>query len=282
MPRRSSCGRQAAVSLSSSQMRPEVGSIIRLIIRSDVVLPQPDGPTNTVIWPDGRLDGRARPRRRCRRDTAWTQTRTGSSGSSPPPGRGRSRAAPADAPAEPRLGSRCGRRALLLVVDPVGRADQAHRAGDAARAARSGPRSPSRPAPPSTLRDISRRGNPTARARCRRRGPSGRPCGRPSRRAGPRGCPRPWRRRAPCRRDRARSRTPTHRSPRRCAAGTAPAIATRFCRPSGGGPELGQPRTRPEEAALVPRHELGGLQRAQQPQRGAGRKIDTAGALGQT
>src|SRR6266550_4975609 len=41
------------VSRSSSQIRPEVGSIIRLIIRSDVVLPQPDGPTSTVIWPDG-------------------------------------------------------------------------------------------------------------------------------------------------------------------------------------------------------------------------------------
>ena len=42
-----------AVSRSSSQIRPQVGSIIRLIIRRQVVLPQPDGPTNTVIWPDG-------------------------------------------------------------------------------------------------------------------------------------------------------------------------------------------------------------------------------------
>ena len=42
-----------AVSVSSSQIVPEVGSIIRLIIRSDVVLPQPDGPTSTVILPDG-------------------------------------------------------------------------------------------------------------------------------------------------------------------------------------------------------------------------------------
>ena len=32
---------------------PEVGSTIRLIIRSEVVLPQPDGPTSTVICPDG-------------------------------------------------------------------------------------------------------------------------------------------------------------------------------------------------------------------------------------
>ena len=53
MPRRSSAAEKPAVSWSSSQIRPEVGSIIRLIIRSDVVLPQPDGPTNTVIWPDG-------------------------------------------------------------------------------------------------------------------------------------------------------------------------------------------------------------------------------------
>jgi hypothetical protein len=34
-------------------MRPDVGWIIRLTIRSDVVLPQPDGPTSTVIWPLG-------------------------------------------------------------------------------------------------------------------------------------------------------------------------------------------------------------------------------------
>ena len=42
-----------AVSVSSSQMVPEVGSIIRLIIRSEVVFPQPEGPTSTVIWPEG-------------------------------------------------------------------------------------------------------------------------------------------------------------------------------------------------------------------------------------
>ena len=42
-----------AVSVSSSQMVPEVGSIIRLIMRSDVVLPHPDGPTSTVILPEG-------------------------------------------------------------------------------------------------------------------------------------------------------------------------------------------------------------------------------------
>ena len=32
---------------------PEVGSIIRLIMRSDVVLPHPEGPTSTVMRPDG-------------------------------------------------------------------------------------------------------------------------------------------------------------------------------------------------------------------------------------
>ncbi len=42
-----------AVSSPSTRMRPPVGSIIRLIIRKDVVLPQPDGPTNTVVWPVG-------------------------------------------------------------------------------------------------------------------------------------------------------------------------------------------------------------------------------------
>ena len=34
-------------------IRPLVGSSIRLTIRSVVVLPQPDGPTITVILPDG-------------------------------------------------------------------------------------------------------------------------------------------------------------------------------------------------------------------------------------
>ena len=34
-------------------MRPDVGSSIRLIMRSEVVLPHPDGPTKTVILPVG-------------------------------------------------------------------------------------------------------------------------------------------------------------------------------------------------------------------------------------
>ena len=53
MPRRSSVASIVEVSWSSIQIRPPVGSIIRLIIRSDVVLPHPDGPTSTVIWPVG-------------------------------------------------------------------------------------------------------------------------------------------------------------------------------------------------------------------------------------
>ncbi len=40
------------MSVSSSQIWPDVGSIIRLIIRSEVVLPQPEGPTSTVIFPE--------------------------------------------------------------------------------------------------------------------------------------------------------------------------------------------------------------------------------------
>ena len=47
MPRRSRFESIVAVSWSSSHMRPDVGSIIRLIIRKLVVLPQPDGPTKT-------------------------------------------------------------------------------------------------------------------------------------------------------------------------------------------------------------------------------------------
>ena len=49
MPRRSCDSSIEAVSWSSIQIRPEVGSIIRLTMRSEVVLPQPEGPTSTVI-----------------------------------------------------------------------------------------------------------------------------------------------------------------------------------------------------------------------------------------
>ncbi len=41
------------VSRPSISIVPEVGSIILLTIRSVVVLPQPDGPTSTVIRPVG-------------------------------------------------------------------------------------------------------------------------------------------------------------------------------------------------------------------------------------
>ena len=41
------------MSWPSSRTRPLVGSIIRLIMRSVVVLPQPLGPTSTMVWPAG-------------------------------------------------------------------------------------------------------------------------------------------------------------------------------------------------------------------------------------
>src|SRR4051812_49324740 len=41
------------MSSPSIEIVPDVGSIVRLIIRRLVVLPQPDGPTNTVICPVG-------------------------------------------------------------------------------------------------------------------------------------------------------------------------------------------------------------------------------------
>src|SRR5664279_4021954 len=53
MLRRSSAGAAIEWSRSSIQMRPLVGSIMRLIMRRLVVLPQPEGPTKTVILPDG-------------------------------------------------------------------------------------------------------------------------------------------------------------------------------------------------------------------------------------
>ncbi len=59
MLRRSLAVSSLAVSRSSIRMRPLVGSIIRLIMRSDVVLPQPDGPTKTVICPEGASRSRA-------------------------------------------------------------------------------------------------------------------------------------------------------------------------------------------------------------------------------
>src|SRR3978361_2175703 len=51
MPRRSSVRFLCRMSLPSNKTRPSDGSIERLIIRSDVVLPQPEGPTKTVMRP---------------------------------------------------------------------------------------------------------------------------------------------------------------------------------------------------------------------------------------
>ena len=53
MLRRSCTLSWLATSTPSIRTCPEVGSTIRLIIRSSVVLPQPDEPTNTVVWWDG-------------------------------------------------------------------------------------------------------------------------------------------------------------------------------------------------------------------------------------
>ena len=53
MWRRSSTGSAWVTSRPSRKMRPDVGSMSRLIILSVVVLPQPDGPTSTQISPSG-------------------------------------------------------------------------------------------------------------------------------------------------------------------------------------------------------------------------------------
>ena len=51
MPRRMLTGSLVSTFSPSIRMRPEVGSMSRLIIRSVVVLPQPDGPTRTESSP---------------------------------------------------------------------------------------------------------------------------------------------------------------------------------------------------------------------------------------
>ena len=53
MPRRSSCTGTERTSTPPTSMRPPVGSSSRLIIRSVVVLPQPDGPTRATSSPSG-------------------------------------------------------------------------------------------------------------------------------------------------------------------------------------------------------------------------------------
>ncbi|VAZ80962.1 hypothetical protein LAUMK4_05251 [Mycobacterium persicum] len=53
MPSRNRTGLTPATSVPLTVTVPEVGSTIRLIIRSAVVLPHPDGPTNTVSLPGG-------------------------------------------------------------------------------------------------------------------------------------------------------------------------------------------------------------------------------------
>src|SRR6202042_399229 len=53
MPRRSVDGFDCWMSRPSSRIRPLVGSISRLIMRSVVVFPHPLGPTRTMVWPSG-------------------------------------------------------------------------------------------------------------------------------------------------------------------------------------------------------------------------------------
>src|SRR3954453_15832232 len=53
MPRRSSVVSRVAASTPSRRIRPDVGSMSRLTILSEVVLPHPDGPTRTQILPAG-------------------------------------------------------------------------------------------------------------------------------------------------------------------------------------------------------------------------------------
>src|ERR1700754_4124257 len=53
MPSRSLTASTLVTSSPLTVNVPDVGSIIRLIIRIDVVLPQPAGPTNTVNVPSG-------------------------------------------------------------------------------------------------------------------------------------------------------------------------------------------------------------------------------------
>ena len=53
MLRRRVSASRVRLSSPSIVIVPEVGSMRRLIIRIVVVLPQPDGPTNTVVRPAG-------------------------------------------------------------------------------------------------------------------------------------------------------------------------------------------------------------------------------------
>ncbi len=58
MLRRSSSGLRSLTLRPPSRMSPEVMSIMRLTIRIAVVLPQPEGPTNTQISPAGTFSDR--------------------------------------------------------------------------------------------------------------------------------------------------------------------------------------------------------------------------------
>ncbi len=59
IPRRRSVTFRVAASTPSIRILPDVGSMSRLTILSEVVLPQPDGPTSTQIRPAGTVSERS-------------------------------------------------------------------------------------------------------------------------------------------------------------------------------------------------------------------------------
>ena len=60
MPRRSATGSSARTSTPSMNTAPPVGSINRLIVRSSVLLPEPDGPSNTANSPPAIVESTSR------------------------------------------------------------------------------------------------------------------------------------------------------------------------------------------------------------------------------
>jgi hypothetical protein len=70
--RRSWTGSIFSTSVPSIRIRPPVGSMSRLIIRSVVVLPQPDGPDQDAELAVGHGEAQVRPRPPSRRRSAWS------------------------------------------------------------------------------------------------------------------------------------------------------------------------------------------------------------------
>src|SRR4026208_1906237 len=84
MLRRSSVSSRVPASTPSMRIRPLVGSMSRLTILSEVVLPQPEGPTKTQILPAGNARRRAVAGRGGGRGVRWQGRAVGGAG-----GRGR-------------------------------------------------------------------------------------------------------------------------------------------------------------------------------------------------